>query len=378
MDNRLENTFEIFFLGVMVGLYGNWLISFFDKLTFPTELNFSFYILFGFAIAVLLTFSAYFISAFVGRFSSNVFWVLNVVFSLTCFIFQDSFIKHDQSVLGQNIVFWVMGFVILSVILPVEWLSSGRRHKSLIRKRWKKPKIGILNDMGWDTTNPEISTYTDVTPEGWKDALKDKTFDVQLINANSSFDGFVAILNPYGAVYPEVDLKNFSTLNKILHFVKEGGVFVNIADIPSYYAYDLKIKRRLDLTQAIYLSQNNQVTVVRPFELTPMVKELGLRVFGVIPPQPQSFNSFSQKAPNIVTERIAFMERNTNSLIPPIQWQGFPSSSFFEAKYGDGDLILSLIFLTHTTHNQQAKDTIKDAIVQSTKNNLRQKMSLHN
>jgi hypothetical protein len=33
MDNQLENTFEIFFLGVMVGLYGNWLISFFDKLT---------------------------------------------------------------------------------------------------------------------------------------------------------------------------------------------------------------------------------------------------------------------------------------------------------------------------------------------------------
>ncbi len=379
MSKQLENTFEIFFLGVMVGLYGNWLISFFDRLEFPAQVGPLFFVQFSLAIAVLLSFAAYFISAFVNRFNvnPNLFWVLNVVFSLTCFIFQDSFIKHDSNILGNNVVFWVMGFIILSVILPIEWLSSGRRHADIIKKRWKNPKIGILNDMGWDTTNPEISSYTNISPEQWKQALNDSTFEAKLIDVNSEFDGFVAILNPYGAVYPETDVNSFATLRKIQDFVKEGGLFVNIADIPSYYAYDLKIKRRLDLTQAIYMSQNNQVTVVRPFELTPMVKELGLRVLAIIPAQQQNFNAFSQTAQSIFAERIAVMERNTISLIPTIQSQGFKISSFFEAKYGEGDFLVSLIFLDSSAHNQQAKDTLKNAIVQSAKHNLQTKIDSH-
>jgi hypothetical protein len=379
MKIQLENTFEIFFLGVMVGLYGNWLISFFDRLIFPTQVDLLFFVQFALAAAVLLSFSAYFISAFVNRFdvNPNLFWVLNVVLSLTCFIYQDSFIKHDANMLGSNIVFWVMGVIILSVILPIEWLSSGRRHASMIKKRWKKPKIGILNDMGWDATNPEISTYTDISPEQWKQALSDDTFETELIDVNSEFEGFIAILNPYGALYPEVDVNSFTTLHKIQGFVKEGGLFINISDIPSYYAYDLKIKRRLDLTQAIYMAQNNQVTVVRPFELTPMVKELGLRVLAISPPQQQNFGAFSASPQNILSERIAFMETNTTALIPTIPWQGSTVSSFFEAKYGEGDLLISLCFLDKPAHTQQAKDTIKNAIVQSAKNNLRTKINLH-
>ena len=34
------------------------------------------------------------------------------------------------------------------------------------------PKVGILNDMGWDPKNEEIRAWTDISPEEWKKAIE--------------------------------------------------------------------------------------------------------------------------------------------------------------------------------------------------------------
>lgn len=363
----------------MVGVYGGWLISFFDKLTFPPELNIDFYILFGLTLAAFLMFAAYFISAFVGRYSSNLFWVMHVTLTLACFLFQDSFIKHDQSALVQNMVFWVLGFLILCVILPMEWISSGRRHRRQTETRWNKPKIGILNDMKWDLNNTQISAWTDISPEEWRKLFKSSAnFDVEFATVKDSFDRFVAVLNPYGGVYPEIDLKSFSTMKDILDFVKEGGLFINIADIPGYWAYDQKLKRKLDSTAPFYQIQNNQIIPLRPFALTPFMKELGLNVFNISnPPVQQNFGLFSNKSANVVSERVAIIEANMQSLIPTNPLGNRDTSAFFEVKYGEGDFIFSLIWLTHNLHTPQAKTIVRDAIIKATIDNLEQKIALH-
>jgi hypothetical protein len=378
VNKQIENSFPVFFLGVMVGIYGNWLISFFDRLTFPSELNLDFYILFLLTVAAFVIFAAYFISAFAGKYSSNLFWVLHVSLTLACFFFQDSFIRHDPSVLFQNIVFWVLGVIILCIILSMEWISSGRKHRHLIETRWKKPKIGILNDIKWDTTNDEISAWTDISPEEWKAFLKSANFNVEFVTLRDEMDQFAAILNPYGSVYPESDLKNFSTMKDILSFVREGGIFVNVADIPCYYAYDQKLRRKLDTTETFYQIQDNQTTPIRLFTLTPLMKELGLNVFNVSKnPIEQDFGLFSKEKAKIVSERIAIIEPNMRSLIPTIFLNNKDISAFFEVKYGEGDFIFSLIWLKHNLHTQEAKTIIKDAIIKATKDNLDQKCTLH-
>ena len=56
------------------------------------------------------------------------------------------------------------------------------------------------------------------------------------------------MINPYGGVYPEEDLSTLVSLDRVFDFVRTGGIYINIADIPFYYAFDKKLNRRIDTT----------------------------------------------------------------------------------------------------------------------------------
>ena len=79
-----------------------------------------------------------------------------------------------------------------------------------------------------------------------------------------------------------------------LNYVREGGVFANVADIPSYWAYNPDLHRKLDTTTAIYgtlqTPTGTQIFSTRPFELTPLAKKLGLRVAGISQGFPQNLS----------------------------------------------------------------------------------------
>ncbi|GAH71656.1 unnamed protein product, partial [marine sediment metagenome] len=150
-------------------------------------------------------------------------------------------------------------------------------------------KVGILSDMGWEIKNKESYTWTDISPGEWKEAIEKQAKEnkvkikVELIDVGKNFDPYIAILNPYGGVYPERDVKNFKTLNKMLNYVNERGLLVNVADIPGYWAYNPLLKRRLDATPPSYgidRAPDGRISIipVRPFELTPFMEKLGLRV----------------------------------------------------------------------------------------------------
>lgn len=91
------------------------------------------------------------------------------------------------------------------------------------------PKIGILNDIGDDK---ETFSWTDISPQEWLEEIKKQAgkykikTKVELINVKKNFDYYVTVLNPYGGVYPEHDMKTFKTLSKMFDYVNKGGLFV--------------------------------------------------------------------------------------------------------------------------------------------------------
>jgi len=252
-------------------------------------------------------------------------------------------------------------------------------HEFILRHRWKEPlKIGVLNDMQWDINNREIFAWSGVAPDDWKEIIE--TFakehgievNVKFIDVGMKFDSYAAVLNPYGGVYPELDLKNLSTLDKILEYVKEGGLFINVADIPSYWAYNPDLHRRLDIASTVYAAFPTSTGVgilsAKPFELTPLIKRLGLRVMGTDPVQQDLGPVFGTSVPTIVqSERFAIVESNVDSCVPTsrlryVDGDTYDMSALFFLKYGEGDFLLSLIWINATYHNQQTREALISAV----------------
>lgn len=238
------------------------------------------------------------------------------------------------------------------------------------------PKVGILNDMGWDLENKEIYSWTDISPKEWKKEIEKRAGEdkirikVKLIDTKKNFDSYIVILNPYGGVYPERDLKNFETLNKIFNYVNEGGVFVNVADVPGYWAYNPLLKRRLDATPPIYgigETPGGEISLkpIRPFELTPFMEKLGLQVINA-----ESTELFGWKAEfkekiseaikgikEIKIHRAVVVERNVDPIMEPKRFGERNVTPLFFVSYGEGKFLISLIF---ESYNRDSK--IKKAL----------------
>lgn len=287
----------------------------------------------------------------------------------------------------------IIGLLIVVVLLLLYGVGIPQTayHKFLLKNRWKKPlKIGVLNDMKWDTNNKEIWAWSDFSPDIWKNALEtyaksqNVPLNVELIDVNKSFGTYTAILNPYGGVYPEQDLKNMTTLEKIICYVREGALFVNIADIPAYWAYNSDLKRKVDTTTTVYgaFASPNGIQIIgeKPFETAVLMKRLDLRVLGFPQKLPQSIPT---QTPNgIYTERAAIVESNVTTCLqtsrqPYGDGQMHDFSGMFFVKFGEGDFLFSLLWINAEYHNQQAKEAIRDEICRRTidklderKNNL--------
>jgi hypothetical protein len=387
MPKLSESNVALFILGAFVGIYGNWLVSFFDKLQFSRIYDFNFFALFFLSIGVFVSFSLYLITAFRNVWNPSIWIGVTVFLTFICLLFPGA-IPSNQ-LIGAT-VFWMFGVAILFSILAIEW-AAFRKHVSDLKKRWKKkkPKIGIINDMQWDVHNREISNYTDVSPEQWRTSFDESNWEAVLIDSRQNFDDFVAILNPYGGVYPESSVRKLTNLQKIMQFVEKGGIFVNIADIPTYWAYDPKLQRMVETTKPVYTYNNNQLVPVRLFESTPLMKEVGLSILNIR--IREDFGNFSQANVNIYSERFAIRESNVHSLIRdsailirPVSGNNDVTNisyvhltGFFIANYGEGDFLFSLAWLHDGNHTQQDKDVIRNAIVEATTRDIREKIRLH-
>lgn len=263
------------------------------------------------------------------------------------------------------------------------------------RSRFLAPQLGILNDMGWDPSNGEIHSWTKVAPFEWKEEMEKQAkqigvrVKVKLIDVRKGFDSFAAILNPYGGVYPEADVKNFQTLKYILDYVNERGLFVNVADIPGYYAYNPLLRRRLDATPPVYGIQQTdgkiQIIPIRPFEQTPLMNRLGLRVLNVAGERDATPVEWELEfdgtwaelgcahADKVGVHRAVVVERNVKPIIKAKD--GLvekPVTPLFFVEYGEGEFLISLVFQSYGEANQMKNSDMKRLLVNLLLRSLRQ------
>ena len=59
---------------------------------------------------------------------------------------------------------------------------------------------------------------------------------VDFVNSKESFYSYTTVLNPYDGVYPEEGLSATDILTKIFDYENKGGTFVNVADVPRFWA----------------------------------------------------------------------------------------------------------------------------------------------
>jgi len=308
------------------------------------------------------------------------------------FLFAGALIGFTKSILELSIsgegkvtlMVIIIGAIIFLLFYGIG-IPQREYHELVLRRRWKKPlKFGILNDLGEDVNDSEIFVWSDISPKKWKESIEElaREIDIEVkvepVNVGMKFDSYVAILNPYGGVYPELDLRNLSTLDKILDYVKEGGCFINVADIPSYWAYNPDLHRKLDIASTIHAALQTptgvRIVSTKPFETTPLIKRLGLRVMGArvgnlgIPQNLNAILGTRMRLGTIRSERLAIAESNVVSSVPVTQLtyidrKAYPMTGLLFVNFGEGNFLLSLLWINAKYHKKRAKQAIQSAIV---------------
>jgi len=132
-------------------------------------------------------------------------------------------------------------------------LDDARTFRNLLgtiemRKRWKqKVKLAVLNGYVAETNEQKCSTYpyTNNNPDFWKvkfqrlNATQD-IYEIKEINAEEISEEFAIVVNPFGEAYPEIDMKNKAVFYIIKNYIEDGGVYVNTAGFPFFYAWNVK------------------------------------------------------------------------------------------------------------------------------------------
>ncbi|MGH2403444.1 MAG: hypothetical protein ACRDGN_03165, partial [bacterium] len=163
------------------------------------------------------------------------------------------------------------------------------------------------------------------------------------------------IINPYGGVYLESDLETQQVQQKIFDYVARGGTFVNVADVPGYWAYSPTMRRRVETTPPVHHIENipgGGITVraLRPYALTPFLRRMGLRVLGV---EGSALASWSIRLPGqsqpqqVVAHRVAIVEREVRSIVTAmrvtIEGRLEEVSPMFRVEFGRGQFMICLM-----------------------------------
>lgn len=276
--------------------------------------------------------------------------------------------------IGNLILFVLAIFLLLFGFGTIEKVVSEARVR-FRNSRFICPKVAIFTGVSQNFKSEIPLVWTDISPEEWKNEIEEiarelgKNIKVNLIFSVGSFDSYNAILNPYGGNYPETSFDNFPVYNKILNYIRSGGLFVNVADIPTYWAYNPHLKRMLDRTPAVYGISGEEV---RFFNRVYLMQELALRVQNIEQLQPpilpfqmlERYSSLGVDITNLLASRAAFIEGNVESVVQPIRVGDQDMTPLFFCNYGDGRCLISLSFLNDAfSQNRPLKTVIAKLVV---------------
>ncbi len=294
--------------------------------------------------------------------------------------------------------FWILATILVAIVL-LFLFADGKfgalyhlwhlRTRSGILIRGipvKKPKIGILKDMDWDDETTENHSFTDVAPKEWEDEIKELAkqknlkVKVKLITTEKHFNRYAVIINPYGGVYPETNLVRGTTRDQIFAYVAEEGLFVNVADIPGFWAYSKAIERKRHATPPIWGLSESGIIGQIAFTRTPFIVNLGLGVYdteGLLDTEgvpltdwntecEGEFGFLQEGSRKMLVHRVAKIESNVRPVFKTRQTDKMEVTPFFIEFYGTGRFLISLVCQSENDSlysNAQMKGLLADLIV---------------
>lgn len=170
---------------------------------------------------------------------SKLFWLLGILLPI---LFTLIVVYEPISSLLASYYIAVIGFlsfIIAVIIVYLKFYESINNIIWRIKRKWKfrNPIIAIIKEDGC-----ELKT-TRYTPSDWRDHFDHIRYKTKIISCKEISNRYAVIINPYGEVYPEEDLFNFKTFNRIKEFIENGGIFVNVGGFAFYSGWDIKTKR---------------------------------------------------------------------------------------------------------------------------------------
>jgi hypothetical protein len=214
-------------------------------------------------------------------------------------------------------------------------------------------------------------------------------------------------------VYPEVDIKELTVWKSILDYVLHGGIFVNIADIPFYWAYDPKREIRYELVKyfhqyvpfykqeydKIWYPAGGRILPFGPYPETPFLTELKINIIntedtknGSITPRRFSLkpknnlsdlNEIKSVAINrvVVVGRVEKGERKSEvyhvkSIVEELELDdGKLVTPLCSIYFGRGKFLVSLAFLEYDKQPEDVREEITnlqcDLIIKEVKDILK-------
>lgn len=140
----------------------------------------------------------------------------------------------DIAIIGSILAFVSSGvcYVFANRVCYEYWKV---KHKN----RLKKSIIGIFEE---EKLTPNKSRFS---PKYWSELVCDnyETEYFSGLDLDKNWYKYVAIINPYGECYPEVDIGEKKTFKKIKEYVKNGGIFVSTCGCAFWYAWNEEVNQ---------------------------------------------------------------------------------------------------------------------------------------
>jgi len=251
------------------------------------------------------------------------------------------------------LLYLILAFFLL--LYSFDILTKGWEQLVLFKRKnfcWHK-KVGIIFSAPKLPSSAIPRVWTNVAPECWgaliKEAAKaeNKRIRIKLINAKSSFSSFHVIINPYGGNFPEINFNEYTVYNKLLDYIKKGGFFVNVADIPTYFSFNILLGKLVDRTPAVYDVYGR---FTRNFRQTPLLEELSLSALMIereksIYKLDDRYFANQKKDISLRLSRGVIIENNIDSVTLPIKIDSYEVSPLFFCNYGNGICLISMSWL---------------------------------
>ncbi len=280
-------------------------------------------------------------------------------------------------------------FIVLIVLFLIRWLFSRfPKPRQFFQNFFRRQifKIGILNGSIINPNNEYRCerAWAEVTPGMWNSELKRnlkeiKFKKIEMISTSQLNDSFTIVINPFGDVYPEKDLKTHTTFYEIRDYIINGGIFIctggsfflhhNTTNSPkSEWAIKRTINNIQSLKESLFFYTFGAETTGNVYINGRLVKEEPIEIEIYQKEEDKIYTGNIQLPQKI--KRFRALTSGTSDYIPFIRQKKDETFPIAAIPYGKGYIIHAGIYLYSDTSNEfkMLVSIIKNLLITKFKN----------